>query len=283
MRTDFLIAVALAGCSIGGVGCGVLDDKPKSIGDFCSEYAKIECEPTAVMCSRTRAECEPIRRAACQAFVAPLQDPSRSYRSDNADACLSQLKETYKKSLIAATDLRALDDKCSRVVEGAGQANASCGVDQDCRSPLICDKKRCGPQRVVSPGGNCANPGEICPAAEYCHPSDGLMICSARPDKDAACSADLPCKPNLRCSGTCVDKLAANAPCATDDDCQTGYCNPYPPTGGGRTCLPGLSFAPFAPSCDAYFGPATTTTPDAAAPDASAASRAVPVGPSATL
>jgi hypothetical protein len=252
--------MALAGSLIGGAGCGALDDKPKSIGDFCGEYAKIECEPTAATCSRTRAECEPIRKAACQSFVAPLQDASRVFRSDNADACLEQLKNTYKKSLITAADLAALTDKCSRVVEGPGVMNASCAVDQDCRSPLVCDKKRCGPLRVVSPGGNCANPGEVCPASEYCHPAEGLMICSARPGKDAACGAELPCNPTLRCSGTtCVEKVAANGACAADADCQSGYCNPYPPSGVGRTCLPGLSFAPFAPSCDAYFGPSSTT------------------------
>ena len=59
-----------------------------------------------------------------------------------------------------------------------------------------------------------------------------------------------------------MDKLPANAPCGTDDDCPTDYCNPYPPAGVGRTCLPGLSFAPFAPTCDAYFGPSTTAGPD---------------------
>jgi hypothetical protein len=260
---------------LGLAGCGVLDDKPKSVGDFCGEYAKIECEPTAVTCSRTRTECEPLRRAACQAFVAPLEGPSRVFRRDNAEACLDQLKDTYKKSLITATDLQALTAKCGRVVEGAGIANATCAVDQDCRSPLVCDKKRCGPLRVVGAGANCANPGEVCPPNEYCRPDNGLMICSARPDKGAACSVELPCKPNLRCGGTCVDKLGANAACTGDDDCLSGYCNPYPPSNGGRTCLPGLSFAPFAPSCDAYFGPSST----GGAPDAgSAVVRGVPVG-----
>jgi hypothetical protein len=254
-------------------GCGVLDDKPKSVGEFCGEYAKIECEQTAVSCSRSRAECEPIRKATCQSFVAPLMDPSRVFRSENAEDCLEQLKKTYSKSLITAADLTALTDRCRRVVEGPGLANATCTVDIDCRSPLICDKKRCGPLRVVAAGANCANPGEVCPPNEYCRAADGLAVCSARPDKGAACNVELPCKPNLRCSDTCVDKLPANSPCGTDDDCQTGYCNPYPPASAGRTCLPGLSFAPFAPTCDAYFGPSTTPGPDGGT---GAPTRAVP-------
>jgi hypothetical protein len=236
--------------------CGVLDDKPKSVGDFCLEYAKRECGPTAAICSRNAADCEPIRRAACQAFVAPFQDGAgRVFRSDNAEDCLEQLGETYKKSLITATDLGALRSKCARVVEGSGAANSTCTADQDCRSPLVCDKGRCGPLRVVAAGANCANPGEVCSSAEYCRAADGLSVCSARADKNAACSASLPCKPAFRCAGTCLDKVAANAPCTIDDECTTGYCNPYAPTSVGNTCLPGLSFSPFSPSCEAYFGP----------------------------
>ena len=128
---------------------------------------------------------------------------------------------------------------------------------------------------MVGAGANCANPGEICQPTEYCRTADGLSVCSARPDKGAACNGDLPCKPNLRCSETCVDKLAANAPCSADDDCLTGYCNPFPPSGAGRTCLPGLSFAPFAPTCDAYFGPSSTPAPDAGT--TAGPTRAVPV------
>ena len=111
------------------------------------------------------------------------------------------------------------------------------------------------PLRVVAAGGNCANPGEVCQPAEYCKAVDGLSICNARADKNAECSATVPCKPNLRCAGTCMDKVANNAACTSDDECATGYCNPYAPASVGRTCLPGLSFAPFAPSCEAYFGP----------------------------
>jgi hypothetical protein len=256
-----LTVAALAGLALMAIspaGCGVLDDKPKSVGDFCVEYAKRECEPTAVTCSRMPAECEPIRRAACQAFVAPLMNaPGRLYRPDNGEACLEQLEATYKKTVITAGDLAALKDKCVRVVEGSVAANGTCTVDQDCQSPLVCDRTRCGPVRVVAAGANCANPGERCQPAEYCKAADGLSVCSASADKNAACSAMVPCKPAFRCNTTCVDKAAVNAACTTDDDCTTGYCNPYAPSGVGRTCLPGLIFAPFAPSCEGYFGPSS--------------------------
>jgi hypothetical protein len=258
MRKTSLMSLApslLLGLSTSG---GLDDGKPKTGVDFCGEFAKRECEPTAAVCSRETKECEPIRRATCQASVAPLEDATRRFRPDNAEECLEQLEEVYKKNLITAADLDALYGKCLRVVEGSGVANARCSIDQDCRSPLVCDKSLCGPPRVVAAGANCANPGETCQPSEFCKPADGIAVCSARADKGTACSAALPCKPNLRCDGsTCVDKLAANAACAGDDDCLSGYCNPYPPTGVGRTCLPGLSFAPFAPSCEAYFGPST--------------------------
>jgi hypothetical protein len=261
--SNMSLMVVRRGALLLGLGlvpaCGVLDDKPKSVGDFCVEYAKRECGPTAAICSRNAAECEPIRRAACMSFVAPFQDGAgRVFRSDNAEDCLERVEETYKKSLITAADFSALRGTCSRVVEGAGAANATCGADQDCRSPLVCDKGRCGPQRVVAAGANCANPGEVCQPTEYCKVADGLSVCAARGDKNAACSLALPCKPSFRCNATCVDRAAANAPCTVDDECATGYCNQYPPATVGKTCLPGLSFSPFSPSCEAYFGPSPT-------------------------
>ena len=216
MAKHFLTLVIPVGAVLaflGQGGCEALDDRPKTVGDFCGEYARRECEPTAVICSRNRAECEPIRRAACEAFVAPLASASRVFRRENAEACLAQVTETYKKNVITATDLDALADKCDRVVEGPGMSNATCDADQDCRSPLVCDKNRCGPLRMVPAGGNCANPGEVCPATEYCRADSGLAVCTGRPDKGAACSASLPCRPTLRCDGTCQDKLGANSPC----------------------------------------------------------------------
>jgi hypothetical protein len=262
MNRNCLIAPGFLVIALAQPGCEVLEDKPKTVGDFCSEYAQRECEPTAPLCSRDRAECEPIRRAECEKFVAPLMTTGRVFRRDNAEACLEQLTATYKKNVITATDLDALGDKCSRVVEGAGQMNATCSVDQDCRSPFICDKSKCGPLRVVAAGANCANPGEVCQPNEFCRPGDGIAVCSARADRASSCRVDLPCRPNLRCGDAiCVDKLGLNAACATDDECASGYCNRYPPSGMGPTCLPGLIFAPFAPTCEAYFG--HSATPDA--------------------
>ena len=268
MAKHFLTLVIPIGAVLaflGQGGCEALDDRPKTVGDFCGEYARRECEPTAVTCSRNRAECEPRRREVCEAFVAPLASASRVFRRENAEACLAQVTETYKKNVITATDLDALADKCDRVVEGPGMSNATCDADQDCRSPLVCDKNRCGPLRMVAAGGNCANPGEVCPTTEYCRSDSGLAVCTGRPDKGAACSDSLPCRPTLRCDGTCQDKLAANSPCQKDDDCTTDYCNPHPPASAGPTCLPGLIFAPFAPTCDAYFGPSSSSGPDGGA------------------
>ena len=52
----------------------------------------------------------------------------------------------------------------------------------------------------------------------------------------------------------CIPKLALDIECAGDDDCLSGYCDPYPPAGRARTCATGLNFARFSPSCDGYFG-----------------------------
>jgi hypothetical protein len=255
MTRNCLIALGGVVMAVVQPACEVLDDKPRTVGDFCGEYAQRECEPTAALCSRDRAECEPIRRAECEKFVAPLMTPGRTFRRENAEACLEQLTATYKKNPITAPDLDALGDKCSRVVEGAGAPNAACSVDQDCRSPLICDKFKCGPLRVVAAGANCANPGEVCQPNEFCRPADGIAVCTPRADRTMSCHAALPCRPNLRCGdAVCVEKLGTGAGCGTDADCASGYCNRYPPAGTGPTCLAGLGFAPFAPTCEAYFG-----------------------------
>jgi len=51
--------------------------------------------------------------------------------------------------------------------------------------------------------------------------------------------------------------MGLNMPCAEDDDCDTGYCDPYRST---RSCGVGLTFAAESLSCQAY------TSPDAGVP-----------------
>jgi hypothetical protein len=79
-----------------------------------------------------------------------------------------------------------------------------------------------------------------------------LYMCMPRLPEGSPCSLSRPCASNLRCRGTCVQRLPIMGACADDDDCQSGYCNEFVTT---RTCGVGLSFAPESPSCRAYMSP----------------------------
>ena len=239
-------------CAWGAMGCE--KEGPETQQDFCTQYAQRECGAVAVTCARDVATCQPRRVTGCTQFISTLSATTREYRPKNAMACLDQVDATYKKALITAADFAALNAACARVIEGAAAANQACAANQDCASPLVCDKGFCGTQRQVAAGGNCANPGDTCIPDELCQAAGGVSVCMPKRDRDAGCSTAQPCKTAFRCQGTCMDKVAVGAACAADDDCQSGYCNLYPPAGVARTCLPGLSFSPFSPSCEAYFG-----------------------------
>jgi len=240
-------------------GCG-LGSKAMNESDFCEAYAKRECEMVVMICQKPDpAPCEQIRQAACRQFVAQAKGVDRAFRSDNVDACLQQVSKTYTKTLIKAEDLASLRATCARVFAGHAKANDACTQDVDCEASLICDRKRCGPPRMIASGGNCGNPGETCISGEYCRPADGISVCTKSKDKGAVCSAAEPCLPALRCDGTCVERVPNDGLCQADGDCQSAYCDPYPLANMARTCALGLSFARFSPSCDAYFGTSSTT------------------------
>jgi hypothetical protein len=246
-------ASALA-LTTGWFGCSTKSDITED--EFCTTVAKRECAAVVMSCQKPDpAPCEAIRLTACKSFATSAKGGTRAFRADGADACFNQISSTYGKTLIKAEDLDALADTCSQVFAGMGKPNDACTVDLDCEPSLICDRKRCGPKRGISSGGNCGNPGETCPDTEYCKPADGISVCTKRQDKGAACTDALPCLPTLRCdAGACVDKLAFDQPCQSDEQCQSAYCDPYPAAGMPRTCALGLGFARSSPSCDAYFG-----------------------------
>lgn len=245
------------------VACKV-DNTPTNEADFCAEYAKRECTAVADTCSRDITTCEPIRTTACTTFLAPYAAVTRTLNSDNVKACLDQVTAVYADQKVTPAEFQMLTSKCARVMEGTAAANDACVADQDCTSPLICDKGRCGTPQTVAAGGNCANPGEICDGDQICAPSAGLYLCTPKQGSGASCSATAPCVAALRCAGTCMAKVANGGACATADDCTSGYCDLYPPAGMAATCLTGLNFAAFSPSCNAFFGAASTTvTPDA--------------------
>jgi hypothetical protein len=190
--------------------------------------------------------------------VQAARNVGRSFRPENAGPCLDQTRTTYRADIIEAEDFQMLEAKCGRVFEGSAAANEPCVADADCKGPLICDKRRCGQLKTVTANSNCGNPGEICPTEQYCKQGDGFFSCTARNAAGATCSINGECAEGLRCRGmACVAKLMLDAECSGDDDCLSGYCDPYPPMGRPRSCATGLNFARFSPSCDGFFGVST--------------------------
>jgi hypothetical protein len=243
---------------VGAVSCGALGGGPQNEGEFCVEYAKAECEKLPPICGfPAPTDCQAARKQACSSFVALVKGGGqRAFRPDNVDECIDKVKTTYAKPLITSDDLNALDKVCARIFAGHAKANEACSIDQDCDGQLICDKTRCGPLRIVAAGANCGNPGEVCSKGEFCRPDVGFSVCAKQQDKGMTCNVSQPCMPQYRCAegGSCVDGMPLMAPCSTDGDCASGYCDPYPLTGMPRTCAPGLSFAFNTPSCQVYFG-----------------------------
>jgi hypothetical protein len=254
MRRTRLRFAHLASLLLGGLvtaGCEI-NTKTMNEEEFCVEYAKRECGKVATACSFERpAACEKERADVCRAWAKATKSDVRGFRPDNVDKCLEKVTETYGLPLIKAENLKALRDVCERVFQGSRKANEACTAEEECGGSLICDKKRCAQRREVSAGGNCANPGELCPKGEFCQPMMGISVCSKRKEKGAMCTEAEPCGEALRCKDTCVERTAVNLACASDDECDSGYCSPHV-----KRCLLGLNFAAGSPSCDAFEGKA---------------------------
>lgn len=241
--TTICALVLLAGCQKA--------ETPMTEESFCAEYARIECSKVAAFCSFNPANCEPARVLSCKADAVPRKAGGRAFVPGNTERCLKKLEEAYQTLPINPAMLKAIDEACSRVYEGSAKALESCTADNDCAGGLICDKALCGTAKVVPTGAQCSNIGERCQPNEYCTITipNGPWRCIPRIGEDMACSRDQPCLDSLRCRTTCRKRLDIQAPCESDDDCLSGYCNRYV---SNRTCGLGLTFSPESPSCIAF-------------------------------
>jgi hypothetical protein len=240
------------------LGC-IKSEAPMTEDSFCQEYARIECSKVAPICSFDPAACQPVRKDACSATATAQRNSGRQFNPSNTDACLKKVEAAYKDPLITAAKLKEVDDACSRVFGGLVKANDPCTADFECSGTMICDKGHCGNLKVVASLAGCANVGERCQPSEFCsndNPNQ-LFFCVKRVDQGGPCSLSHPCADGLRCRDVCVPKLATGD-CASDDDCQSGYCNRYI---SPRTCGVGLTFSPGAPSCIAYSSTSDGGTP----------------------
>lgn len=247
-----LLAVAGLGCSSSGA--------PVTETSFCMQKAEKECgtdsKGVAASCGATLVACKAARVAACTAWVATQESPTRPFRTENIGNCLNKTADAYSSVTVVPSKRAAMDDACARVFSGRGAAATAttpatpCTSSFDCATDLICDANLniCA-KKVVSNTGYCNDPGSVCPANQYCALVGTLRMCVAAGGAGQACGATAPCLASLRCSGgICMDRVAFNLACGSDDDCAVGapYCDSYSacicragftPTIGANECV----------------------------------------------
>jgi hypothetical protein len=201
------------------------------------------------------ASCTAGRIAKCEGNAQAAATHFWDFLPQNAEACLNKVNATYGKLnrgavALSAADYQAMSAVCNNVYRGTGLANeGSCVYDADCLDGLICDKTYCGTAKMVGQGDQCADIGEICPQGYSCSNASGVWLCASKVDLGGACAAS-PCLESLRClGGVCVAQLGIGEDCAVDQDCSSGFCEPY-----AFKCAQDVRFANGNPDCLAMGG-----------------------------
>jgi hypothetical protein len=200
----------------------------------------------------TAASCTAGQLTACSTEA--QANATRKFIAANAEACLNKVSLAYGKlkqgtGVFSASDIQAANQACGNVYRGTVMTNGPCQLDIDCLDGLICDKGRCGNAKVVGQGAQCANIGEICPQGFYCSMATGIWVCTNKLNLGGACT-DSPCLEDLRCAaGLCSVQLGIGEDCTFDQDCSTGFCEPY----AGK-CAQDVGFAYGNPACVAKGG-----------------------------
>jgi hypothetical protein len=232
-------------------GCGS-DKPPTTQTEYCATYAQEICAAVAPACLITESACTAGRLADCS--VQAQQNSRRDFIPSNADACLAKIGEVYGKLnqgavALTAAAIASIDDACANVYRGTQALNGPCEVDVDCLDGFICDKGFCGRAKVVAQGQGCANIGEICPPGSYCSGAAPVSLCVSKGRLGVSCDS-APCMENLRCeSGSCAVQLGVGVACSVDQDCATGFCEPY-----AKMCADDVRFANKSAACTAMGG-----------------------------
>jgi hypothetical protein len=93
--------------------------------------------------------------------------------------------------------------------------------------------------------------GNIVRKATTARNASNAYFCTAKVGLYGACGASLPCLENLRCTaaGVCDVQLGMSVACSVDQDCSTGFCDPY----AGK-CAQDIRFADGSAACLAMSG-----------------------------
>lgn len=253
--------LVLAPALLLALGCGN-DARPLTPADFNNHFANTVCSAVSQACLMTATACMAAELDQLAQEDQAAVAAGRVFMPASAQKCLDDASKVYGKLkqgtvALAASDVQDLASTCDQVYRGVTVAGQVCTVDEDCVAGLICDhgktpdSGRCGTPTVVLQGGGCANIGELCPTGSYCALVNGLWSCQAKVTLGGACDASTPCLENLRCAGAvCAAQLDIGEPCTADQDCVSGFCEPY-----AQKCAADVRYANGSAACVAMSGP----------------------------
>jgi hypothetical protein len=235
------------------VACGS-DPSPLTPNQYFQQRAAATCAALETACFVPLPTCTAARVAEYTAEYQSSLSYFRDFIPSNAEACVAKVKEAYgkiKEGMVAlpAAEYNAMQAICANVYRGSSMANGPCQLDLDCYGDLVCDKGYCGTPKLVAPGAGCANIGETCPQGTFCSNASGIWMCTAKVGAQGACAAS-PCLETLRCAGgICMARLGLAESCASNDDCTSGFCEPF----AGK-CAEDIRFANGTAACIAMGG-----------------------------
>lgn len=223
--------VAFGGAFVVMGACG--DDTPAAkyptADSFCAAKAAEECKAVAAACAVPNDKCKSTRTAACNSAAGAATAQARTYRADNAEACIARTTLVYADRVIDPVKERTFIEACERVFTGSKKKNEACANEYDCEGALVCDldKKLCSVKVEKKAEEPCNNPGDICAKGLYCQARGSVKFCTPKNKLGETCNeTDAPCEESIRCNGsTCIAKNGAGEACDTNNECLSDFCD----------------------------------------------------------
>jgi hypothetical protein len=223
--------MAVGGGLVLVAACG--DDEPTvkypSADSFCTAKAAEECKVVAKECAVGEDKCKSTRKDVCMTGVGGATGEGRTYRPENAEACIGKTTVVYADRTIDPVKEAAFKEACERVLTGSKKKNEACTNEFDCEGTLVCDtdKKLCAVKVEKKLDDPCNNPGDICGKGLYCQARGAVKFCTAKNKLGETCNeVDAPCEESIRCNATtCIAKNGTGEACDSNNECVSDFCN----------------------------------------------------------
>jgi hypothetical protein len=251
MRLAFLSVIGLlAGCQ-DGISIDASED------NFCDEFAEVACHNMYQCCSeaqienelgvtepRTEVQCREDKKRVCIRSTASIRDSLAAKRvelkADALDACLTAMLAPDGTCSTYVDELPWLEACKAEVWVGKVAAGGACFFDHDCAGAP--KNAECGADQkcaaLPTAGSPCLN-GVSCAADFFCGPG---TICTQKLAENAPCTSNDQCQEKLFCDTTvtptpvCSARKPGGAACTSDLGCVSGDCVPGRCAGTNQSC-----------------------------------------------